>query len=93
MTLSSLNTNNGDQQQREDRQSMLESVRRLVAEWYPENKEFNSKLDSLFNQTRVSMIHKLLNNSCTPLGYIIVFFCANMVPDPSPPTNPSVCFG
>ena len=74
--------------------SMLRNVKQLVDKYYKENEDFDRELEDLFLRTNESLIHQILRNSCVPLGYILVFFCGNMVPDPSPPppTNTSsVC--
>ena len=92
--LHSLNSNSGAQSQKAYRLSMLRSVQQLVYKWFGNNEDFDRELEDLFLRTNESLIHQILRNSCVPLGYILVFFCGNMVPDPSPPpsTNTSsVC--
>lgn len=90
--LSILNSNNGDQKQKDDSKLLLDAVRELVAKYYPLNPEFDKKLEALFMKRTISMIHQVLRNSCVPLGYSLVFFCANKIPDPPIPTNSPVCF-
>ena len=90
--LSILNSNNGDQKQKDDSKLLLDAVRELVAKYYPLNPEFDKKLEALFMKRTISMIHQVLRNSCVPLGYSLVFLCANKIPDPPIPTNSPVCF-
>lgn len=92
MARSSLNSNNGDDAEREDGQSYYESVRELAAKYYSPNEDFDKELQALFTTTRKSIIHQLLRNSCVPLGYIVVYFCASMIPDPPSSSDSTVCF-
>lgn len=92
MARSSLNSNNGDDAEREDGQSYYESVRELASKYYSPNEDFDKELRALFTTTRQSVIHQLLRNSCVPLGYIVVYFCASMIPDPPPSSDSAVGF-
>ena len=58
----------------------------------PPNEDFDKELQALFTTTRQSVIHQLLRNSCVPLGYIVVYFCASMIPDPPPSSDSAVGF-
>ena len=62
--LSILNSNNGDQKQKDDSKLLLDAVRELVAKYYPLNPEFDKKLEALFMKRTISMIHQVLRNSC-----------------------------
>ena len=86
----SLNSNDGDAHQREYRIYVLDCVTELIKKRDIDDSSIFDDLKALLIMTNESARHQLLRNSCIPLGYILVFFCGNLIPDPpSESTNPS----